>query len=319
MNIPNFYVEPAHYPVDSEELRYVRNAVFVEEQNIPPEIEFDELDRQCHHVLARDLEGRPIGTGRLSPDGKIGRLAVLPGWRKQGVGGSLLRAIIDKARSLGLTTVHANAQVTALAFYRKFAFAQEGDEFIEAGIPHLTMRLKLRPVDKPPRPALKLRSPSVPAARLASIEATLQSTVQLIAESRRQLCIYSRDLEYSLYGQSEVVEALKQFALRSRGESVQIIIQDPAKLRGRSHPLLDLAQKLASFFLIRTPLEEEDLQYPSAFVINDRDGYLFRLAGNRFEGHWSPNLPARNRQLREEFERVWQRSRPCSEFRALGW
>lgn len=114
------------------------------------------------------------------------------------------------------------------------------------------------------------------------------------------------------------MEALKQLALRNRGGGVQIIIQEPANLRGQTHPVLELAQRLTSHFQIRTPVESEDLQYLSAFLTNDSDGYLFRLLGNRYEGHWSPNLPAKNRRLQEEFERVWHRSVPCSEFRVLG-
>lgn len=318
MNISSFYIEPANYAVDFEELRYVRNLVFVEEQQIPPDLEFDELDRQCHHFIARDAKCRPIGTGRLSPEGKIGRMAVLQKWRRQRVGESLLHAIIGKARNLDLTLVTANAQLTALGFYEKVGFSKEGETFMEAGIPHQAVRLMLEPLTQsvPSRP--KPRESSVEAMRLETVESALAATLQLIVGARRQLCIYSRDLEYSLYGQNEIVEALKQFALRNRNAAVQIIIQDPTSLQSQTHPILELAQRLPSYFLTRTPMEAEDLQYQSAFVISDSEGYLFRLLGSRFEGHWSPNLPARNRQLREEFERVWQRSRPCAEFRALG-
>lgn len=319
MNIPSFYLEPANFTVDFEDLSYVRNSVFVLEQRIPPEVEFDELDRQCHHVIARDAQSRPIGTGRLSPEGKLGRLAVLSDWRRQGVGSSLLRELIEKARKLDLAIVTAHSQLSALGFYEKFGFVREGEVFLEAGIPHQVMQFKLQVPDKPSvRPLPRAREASVEATRLETVESALDATLQLIEPSRRYLYIYSHDLEYSLYGQNEMVEALKQFALRQRNGCVQIIIQDPASLRSQIHPLIELAQRLPSHFLIRAPMETEDLQYLSAFVINDCDGYLFRLLGNRYEGHWSPNLPARNRQLREEFERVWQRSRPCTEFRALG-
>jgi hypothetical protein len=180
------------------------------------------------------------------------------------------------------------------------------------------MRLNLQPVAISVRPIAKARNVSVSAERLDSLESAVAASLQLIGQARRQLCIYSRDLEFAIYGHKDIVQALKQFALQNRNAVVQIIIQDTASLQGAGHPVLDLAQKLTSFFLIRTPVESEDLQYLSAFVTSDRDGYLFRLQGNRYEGHWSPNLPAQNRQLREEFERVWQRSRPCTEFRALG-
>lgn len=318
MNIPNFYLEPTTYAVDLEDLRYVRNSVFVVEQQIPPEVEFDELDGQCHHFIARDTECHPIGTGRLSPEGKLGRMAVLREWRGRGVGESLLRALIEKAHNLGLTTITAHAQLTALGFYEKFGFIREGEAFTEAGRPHQAIRLMLEPLGKPGRPIPKPRELSIEAKRLETVESAIDATLQLIMRSRRQLYIYSHDLEYALYGQNQIVEALKQFILRNRNGEVHIIIQDPANLRNQVHPVLELAQKLTSHFLIRAPVETEDLKYLSAFVVNDCDGYLFRLFGNRYEGHWSPNLPARNRQLREEFERVWQRSRPCTEFRALG-
>ncbi|MGZ4957723.1 MAG: GNAT family N-acetyltransferase [Methylomonas sp.] len=318
MNIPDFYLEPASYEVDFEDLRQVRNLVFVEEQQISPEVEFDELDRLCHHFIVRNSQFRPIATARLSPEGKIGRMAVLREWRRRGVGRSLLHVLLEKARNLGLTTVTAHAQLAALGFYEKFGFTKEGEAFMEAGIPHQAMRLMLQSLDKPVRPMPKLRDASVPAVRLETVESTLAATVQLIASARRRICIYSRDLGRGLYGQNLVVEAFKQFALSNRNGGVQIIIQEPESLRGKAHPVLELAQRLPSYFLIRTPTEAEDLEYVSAFVVNDCDGYLFRLIGNRYEGHWSPSLPARNRQLSEEFERVWQRSGPCSEFRALG-
>lgn len=158
----------------------------------------------------------------------------------------------------------------------------------------------------------------IAAAQLSGLQETAAATLQLIARARRRLCIYSRDLEYGLYGRSEIVVALKQFAIQSRGGGALIIVQDTAAVRSQPHPLLELAQRLPSFIHFRTPEEPEDLQYPSAFLANDRDGYLFRLLASRYEGDWSPDLPARNRRLCEEFERVWQRSRPCTEFRALG-
>lgn len=84
MNISNFRVEPADYKVDFDDLRAVRETVFVIEQNIPEDIEFDSLDSSCFHFIARDDQHQAIGTSRLSPDRKIGRMAVLGTWRKKG-------------------------------------------------------------------------------------------------------------------------------------------------------------------------------------------------------------------------------------------
>jgi predicted GNAT family N-acyltransferase len=318
MNIPEYRIEPADYRADYDDLRAVREAVFVAEQNIPSEVEFDALDAQCLHVLARDAQHRPIGTARLTPDHKIGRLAVLHPLRGQGVGKALLLDLIEKARKLGWTELTVHAQLSVLSFYEKFGFTRYGETFTEADIPHQAMRLELQPAIEAARPAAVPRPPSVKAVEFGTLQAAAAATLQLIAQARRRICIYSRDLEYGLYGQNEIVAALKQFAIKSRDGGALIIVQDTAVIRSQPHPLLELAQRLPSFIQFRTPEEPEDLQYPSAFLANDRDGYLFRLLGSRYEGDWSPALPARNRQLSEEFERVWQRSRPCTEFRALG-
>lgn len=85
-----------------------------------------------------------MGTGRLLPDGHIGRMAVLREWRGKGVGALLLRALVELARSRGHTSVRLNAQTQALGFYRRYGFEAVGAQFMEAGIPHLAMRLDFK-------------------------------------------------------------------------------------------------------------------------------------------------------------------------------
>ena len=115
-----------------------------------------------------------------------------------------------------------------------------------------------------------------------------------------------------------MLEAFKQFAIAGRGGVVRILVQEPATLLGAGHPLLALAQRLSTCFLFRSPSDPVDQQYPSAFLANDHDGFLFRLLGSRWDGEWSPAQAARNRQLLEHFGRVWERSRACTELRILG-
>lgn len=123
----------------------VREQVFVCEQGVPPELELDELDPACRHAMAIDHSGGVIGTGRLLPDGHIGRMAVLGGWRGHGVGGRLLEALVAEAARQGFAQVVLNAQLAALGFYERFGFVAEGEVFMEAGIPHRAMRRLLRP------------------------------------------------------------------------------------------------------------------------------------------------------------------------------
>ena len=130
---------------DSEpQLRAIRSQVFIHEQGVPAELEWDGEDAHAIHALATDLSGNPIGTGRMLLHGKqahIGRMAVLPLWRNQGVGASLLRCLLDEARARGVDSVFLNAQTTAVAFYERFNFVREGAEFLDADIPHYRMTL----------------------------------------------------------------------------------------------------------------------------------------------------------------------------------
>lgn len=120
----------------------IRLAVFVGEQGVPAEIEMDELDAPSLHALAFH-DGDAVGTGRLLPDGHIGRMAVLKAWRSRGIGSLLLHALVEAARRRGDSHVALSAQVHALGFYRAHGFQAEGLEYEEAGIAHQAMRRAL--------------------------------------------------------------------------------------------------------------------------------------------------------------------------------
>lgn len=117
----------------------IRTRVFVTEQAVSVDLEMDGRDRRCRHALALSGAGEAVGTGRLLPDGHLGRLAVLPAWRGQGVGIALIEALLRAAAEAGLEQVALNAQTHALPFYRRLGFQSRGAEFMEAGIPHVAM------------------------------------------------------------------------------------------------------------------------------------------------------------------------------------
>jgi predicted GNAT family N-acyltransferase len=121
----------------------LRFAIFVGEQNVPPGIELDEMDEKSLHALAFDDAGKAIGTGRLLPDGRIGRMAVVKEWRRRGVGADLLDALVAEARRRGLREVKLSAQLQAAEFYRAHGFVAEGKVYEEAGILHQAMRRSL--------------------------------------------------------------------------------------------------------------------------------------------------------------------------------
>ena len=125
--------------------RPVREQVFVAEQKVPLELEWDEWDEPSDHAVASDSKGQTIGTARLLPDGRIGRMAVLGEWRRRGVGTALLEALLEQARKRSMRRITLHAQTHAAGFYRRFGFNERGEEFLEAEIPHVEMTLELFP------------------------------------------------------------------------------------------------------------------------------------------------------------------------------
>lgn len=305
-------VEVTGYAQAAAELHAVRDAVFVDEQQVPAAIERDDLDPLCRHAIARDATGRAIGTGRLvpplhdddhtpepgtPPHARIGRMAVLAPWRAQGVGAALLQALVDEARRLGWRQLALHAQVPVIGFYSRFGFLPYGPRFVEADIEHQSMRLALD-------------APNAVDTRDAAVAAWHG----VIAGARRELVVYSRELDPGQLDRPPLLAALRRFA--TQGGRTRILLQDP--IAARTAPLIALGQRLPTAFEWRAVEDPTDRAYPSAYAANDRGGWLFRPLGHRYEGETRHDDAVRARQLRQAFDPVWERARPCAEFRALG-
>jgi len=299
--LPPFVVEVIDFAIGRDDLQAIREVVFVQEQQVPAEMERDALDPQCVHVIARTADGMAIGTGRLTPDHRIGRMAVLRDWRGKGVGDAMLLALIEQARERGWREVALNAQASAITFYARHGFLPHGERFMEAGIEHLAMRRLL-----------------AGANAIEDHAAAVVTTRALIGAARRGLWIYSRNLDPGLFDAPEVLDAFRSFATAGVGGEARILLQDAAAPQRAHAPLLELAQRLPSVFLFREPIDPVDRAYASAYLANDNGGYYFRSLGHRLEGEADLHGPGRARQLRNAFEQVWERSRPVTEYRALG-
>ena len=121
-----------------DHIRSVRGSVFIEEQNIPLEIDVDGNDESYIHFVVYDNR-TPIGTARLRHDGLLGRVAVLSKNGNQGIGKLLIKSIEDHARSLNIASIYFHAQITAVKFYIKFGYKTIGEVYQEAGIDHISM------------------------------------------------------------------------------------------------------------------------------------------------------------------------------------
>jgi predicted GNAT family N-acyltransferase len=324
--MPAFRVEAVDYAAAAADLHAVRNAVFVREQGVPATLERDAADPRCLHVLARDAAGSPIGAARLVPPfvavngsvgaqtaagadahdaadplPRIGRMAVVADWRSRGVGEAMLAVLEDLARQRGWPTVALHAQAPAIRFYMRLGYLPEGPRFHEAGIEHQAMHRRL-----------------AGASAIDTREAAIATLVALAHRARRSLRIYSRALDPGLLDAPEVLDALRRFAVRGGGVEIRILLQDAATPQRANAPVLALAQRLPSVLLLREVDDPVDRAYVPAFVANDAGGSYFRPLGHRFDGEAQLAAPGRARQLGDEFDRIWERARPCAELRALG-
>lgn len=319
MNSADFTIELATWATDLDALRSVREPVFVIEQQVSREEEWDDLDSACDHVLARDATGVAIGTGRLTPQRKIGRMAVLAHWRGKGVGAAMLRTLIERARERGWPEVDLHAQISALGFYERHGFEAYGDEFVEANIRHRHMRLTLTALEAAPRQ--RGIEPEPPEARdLATNnrDDVKSALVALLDDARHSVCVHSRDLDPGILDDVDVLIALRRLAGSGRGASLRFLLHNPAKALRDGHRLIALAQKLPSAVQMRVPVEEDDLAYPSAFTVNDVGGYLMRPLASRFDGRGSTCERDQHGPLSRYFDEVWERSENAAELRSLG-
>jgi len=135
-------IKVADWKTDNDDLINIRRRVFIEEQKVPEELEWDEFDDTSIHFLAT-LDEKAVAVARLKPDGQIGRMAVLAEHRDQGLGSLLLQFVLQQAAKQKLNEVYLHAQTTAIRFYEKQGFATCGEIFYEADIPHREMLKKI--------------------------------------------------------------------------------------------------------------------------------------------------------------------------------
>ena len=132
----------AYDAAHSPHIQQIRERVFIQEQGVPLELEFDGLDEVALQLLVM-VDGQYVGTGRMLDDGHIGRIAILKEFRGLGLGKKMVQALVDEAARLGYPRVYLGAQTQALGFYSKLGFTPYGEEFMDAGIAHLSMEQQL--------------------------------------------------------------------------------------------------------------------------------------------------------------------------------
>jgi len=289
---------------DENALSAVRTAVFVQEQGVPAAVTFDGKDDEALHVLA-DVDGQPVGCGRLTLDGKIGRMAVLKAYRGQGLGKRILEALLLAARDQAMSRVYLHAQTHATDFYAAAGFSAEGDQFEEGGLPHVKMSRTIvytgfnqfitgvhypRPFD--------------------------QLAAELARTASRHICILSPQLDHAAFDNRELSEALSGLARRGRQSMIRILVSDSRSIVQRGHRLLELARRLPTSVKLQKLAEHPDWKGQTV-VTRDRDGVLYKPGDSDHKGFYEPDSRASTQKHLELFEELWRHSATDIEFRSL--
>jgi len=292
-----FHIETVDYAAHRAELEYVRQAVFVSEQQVPPELETDALDPHCLHVIAREHDGNVIGTARLSQDGVIGRMAVLAPWRGKHVGNALLNALLAQAKTQHIHQVSLHAQTQVRDFYARHGFLPIGDTFVEAGIDHQRMRRRLEG-----------------AMRISDIAQTAAAISAVIYRSRRQLCLRCHAGDSALLGQTPLLATLRRFVTARSDRHVRLLLHETGT-QVLPPALFALIQRLPGAFQVRLCSPADNPPEPSSAISNDHNDSCVWEAG---QGSVALDAPATARQHNALFQQFWEHAKVCEELRVIG-
>lgn len=325
------FVLNAAWDKRSPELRAIRQAVFVDEQSVSEEEEFDGQDEHCLHFLAVNQAGVALGCARLQANGKVERMAVLENSRHLGIGRKLLTSVIESATTGGLTDLYLHAQLQAEPFYRRMGFLPQGETFVEANIDHVRMTLALAiPFSRTIQPQAKVApsarpTPSKAATSTANLgqtkfsgrEEALAALALYVTKPRRTLYLYSQHLDSSLFDNSDVIAGLSAFVRAAPPNQLKVLIHSSELAVAQGHRLVELARRLESKVEIRL-VPSDASSDDRTFLCWDNTGYWLLPDYSNYSGQTNDTDPVLASRLAGDFERIWQRSVSDPELRLLG-
>jgi len=304
-------------------IRSIRQKVFVDEQKVPPELEWDDTDEIADHFLAVLPDNTPVGVARLfstlGETGHIGRMAILPEFRGQGIGEALLQHLITESAGQ-YQELKLSAQQHAIAFYQRAGFHVCSDPYDDAGIPHLDMRclapalLDTQTGSGRPRPLLLGADTH---AWLFDNESSLLDLMDsMVGQAGQRLWLYDRILDHDLYDRHRLRELVSELARRHRLSEIRLLIHDDQPLVKRRHQLVELMRRLPSRIELRL-VNTDHLYEDRPFMLADRQGVVFRHDFTRPSGFAGFADSGRVKLLSEKFQRMWDAGRSSLELREL--
>ena len=315
---PAFRLRRADWDRDRDALRTVRLSVFVREQGVPEDLEWDDADAAAIHLIALAGSGEePVGTARLLPTAQIGRMAVLPEWRGRGIGTALLRELVGIARQTRQRAPFLHAQVSALPFYLRAGFVPVGEVFEEAGIPHQRMELHDAPSARPDPPMGQRQLHRDAGVLVLDGRASIRAAgIQMAAQAGRGLCLLTRDLDPVLYDDPAFVAAVRHLAVHRRDLPVRILVFEAGPVVQHGHRLLPLIHQLTSRIAVRRVSESQQGRL-DAFLVADQAGYILRPQADIYQATADFYGPLQARRLRADFESLWAQAESSPELRRL--
>ncbi len=311
-----FLIREVSWEQYHQALRAIRQSVFIEEQNVSVEEEWDGLDElpTTRHFIAERVTTNTsktddaaqteastiVATGRLLEDGKIGRMCVLQNFRGHGIGRALLNDIlVDALHQQQHSSVYLYAQVSALDFYRDSGFIEEGETFLEANIEHQRMQLNLNDV------ANIAHICGNRVLRLNEINTFAFHLLTLIELGIQSIDIVSHKLSPQLFTQ-HIADAISKLARHHRQSRVRILVEDTKSLVGIHHPVVNISQRLSSSIFIRKLAQGAPEIGNEAYIIIDKEKLLFFNDESEFEGFVNYQAAAECKNILENFEVLWQ-------------
>lgn len=303
-------------------LRDIRQTVFIDEQQVPAELEWDETDAIADHFIALTPDNTPVAVARLYPSvmdtAHIGRMAVMPAFRGRGYGEQLLRHIMADAAG-DFEDLYLSAQTQAVEFYQRSGFHVCSRPYDDAGIPHVDMHCLA-----PQLITARFQEHDWPMvagkdnnAWVFESEGELIGAMDSLASQARQsLWIYDQYLDHERYDRFRLREIVSAVARRHRLSEIRLLIHDERPLVQRRHQLVELMRRLPS----KIELRLVNTDYPwetQAFMLADRQALVYRHQFDKPDGFARFSDPGHSIRLRETFQRMWEAGRPSLELREL--
>tara|TARA_R110000796_G_scaffold31633_11_gene83745 strand:- start:3394 stop:4413 length:1020 start_codon:yes stop_codon:yes gene_type:complete len=316
--------------VNGKALRDIRQQVFIDEQQVPADLEWDTQDESATHFLLY-YQAQPAATARLLSDGHIGRVAVLAHYRGLGLGAAIMRHVMEYAQTSGMRELILSAQVHAAAFYRKLGFVCCSEEYEDAGIAHQDMcwqasdqlsavaTVELADIEFQSPGRFDISNPEFNRetvqplaegdAELHSVSGAIacEQVTTLVDQCRRRLRIYSPEQARWLFNQRGFIQACERLIARDPKTRIQILLQyvDKEFLQGRT--LLSLVHRFPSLCEIRC--QHPDLTKNKYVQMTTDSQGFFMLPDCRVrEGFVRQYTPDQVKRWSSQFDELWASS-----------